>query len=141
MEELSFLEYIKEKTQIPLINNSNTINNLFDLEKHNKEFLEILLSLPVITETQLLDQAEMAEIIKILQDKLPFSPITCYEVQLIEDPERHWWLPNINVTSHERSSLDHSRFSGGPREPTSFHQRCGCDRAFLQVWHSAVCFL
>jgi DNA gyrase subunit B len=71
-------------------------------KRYPKEFLEALMYAPFINETQLAQREEMEKVIKNIQDNLAVKTVLTayYEVELSQDPERHWWLPNVNVTSH-----------------------------------------
>jgi len=65
--------------------------------------LEEMIYLPAISDSDLQDQAKMQGWIEQLQEKMVqdnFSSIE-YRVELLEDSERHLYLPNIIATQHE----------------------------------------
>lgn len=71
-------------------------------KRNPKEFIEALMYAPMISEQQLSNRNEMEKIVKGIQDKLNAQTTVSayYEIELIEDSERHWWLPKVDVTSH-----------------------------------------
>ncbi len=71
-------------------------------KRYPKDVLEGLMYAPVINETCLVEREAMEKRMKALQSKLNAEPhaTSYYEIELIKDAERHWWLPSIQVTSH-----------------------------------------
>lgn len=71
-------------------------------KRNPREFIEALMYAPTINESRLANRDEMEKIVKDIQDKLNTQTTVSafYEVELIEDSERHWWLPKVNITSH-----------------------------------------
>lgn len=71
-------------------------------KRSSKAFIEALMYAPAINEEKLLSRNEMEKLVKDIQDKLNAETTISayYEIGLKEDPERHWWLPDIKVTSH-----------------------------------------
>lgn len=67
-----------------------------------KEYLESLMYLPFLSDIQLSNREEMEQLAKQIQDQLnKTSQLSArYEIELMEDPERHWWLPKVTITSH-----------------------------------------
>lgn len=65
-------------------------------------FLEALMYAPHLGETQLANKAEMEKAIKAIQDNLKSNTtLAAYaEVALVQESERHWWLPSVTITSH-----------------------------------------
>lgn len=71
-------------------------------KRYPAELLHILMYEPVLTETQLTNQVEMEKIIKHIEIRLNKESGTAsfYTIELVQEPERRWWLPKINKTSH-----------------------------------------
>lgn len=71
-------------------------------KRYPKECLEALMYTPPFTEAELVQHDTMAAKIKSLQDRLNAHSIesTYYAIQLVEDSERHWWWPEVTLTSH-----------------------------------------
>lgn len=67
-----------------------------------QEFMQALMYAPMVNETVLANRAEMEKIMKSIQDKLNAETTVSafYEIQLIEETERHWFLPEVKVSSH-----------------------------------------
>lgn len=87
-----------------LVNEYHAMMNLINrMGKRNpKEFMEALMYAPAINESRIANHNEMEKIVKDIQDKLNAETTISayYEIELVEDAERHWWLPKISVTSH-----------------------------------------
>lgn len=71
-------------------------------KRYPKEFLELLMYMPVVTETTLSQQSDMEALMQDMQAKLNAQTTIAayYELELVQDTERHWWLPKIGMTSH-----------------------------------------
>ncbi|OGT36826.1 MAG: DNA gyrase subunit B [Gammaproteobacteria bacterium RIFCSPHIGHO2_12_FULL_37_14] len=71
-------------------------------KRYPREFLLALMSIPVISEVQLLNKIEMDKLMKDIQEKLnkKANESAYYEITLVQDAERLWWLPNVRVISH-----------------------------------------
>ncbi|MBX3708397.1 MAG: DNA topoisomerase (ATP-hydrolyzing) subunit B [Gammaproteobacteria bacterium] len=71
-------------------------------KRYPKELIEALMYTAVVDENLLVQREEMEKLFKRIQDKLNAETTVSafYEIELIEDTERHWWLPQINITSH-----------------------------------------
>lgn len=71
-------------------------------KRYPPEFLEILMYLPFLSEAQFTKKEEMEKYTKDIQEKLNTKHIasTYFEVELVEDQERHWWLPKVIMVSH-----------------------------------------
>ncbi len=71
-------------------------------KRYPKECLQTLMYAPAITENQLSQRETMEGIIKTIQDKLNAQSLESiyYEIELVQDKERHWWLPQVKITSH-----------------------------------------
>lgn len=94
---LSGLELTQWVNEFRMI--ENVINRM--AKRYPKEFIEALMYQPVINEAQLSQREEMEKILKSIQEKLNSKNLMSayYELELIEDSERHWWLPKVTVTS------------------------------------------
>lgn len=93
------------KTELEqLVNEYQAILNIIKRlsKRYPKEFLEALMYTPFLTEAQLLKRDEMDARMKAILEKINAQGMASayYEIELIEDAERHWWLPSINVTNH-----------------------------------------
>lgn len=71
-------------------------------KRYPREFLEALVYVPTLSDAQLAKRDEMEALTKSLQDKLNKQTTinAYYEITVAEDPERHWWLPTVVMTSH-----------------------------------------
>ncbi|RDI46539.1 DNA gyrase subunit B [Aquicella lusitana] len=71
-------------------------------KRYPREFIEALMYAPYLSETLLAQRGEMEKLIKQLQEKLNSrqSATTYFEIELVEETERHWWLPKLKTTSH-----------------------------------------
>lgn len=71
-------------------------------KRYPREFIEALMYVPFLSETQLVQREEMEKILKSIQSKLNAQALNAayYEFDLSQDTERHWWLPTLNLTSH-----------------------------------------
>ncbi len=87
-----------------LVNEYHVITNLMNrlAKRYPKECLEALMYTEPLTESLLIQRETMESIIKSIQDKLnaQHSESTYYELSLVQDTERQWWLPEITVTNH-----------------------------------------
>jgi DNA gyrase subunit B len=73
------------------------------LGKRNvREFIEALMYAPMINEDRLASPEQMEKIVKDIQGKLNAQTTVSayYEIELVQDQERQWYLPKINVSSH-----------------------------------------
>jgi DNA gyrase subunit B len=66
------------------------------------DFIMELMFSPGLTESHLAQSEEMEKWIQQMQDRLNTRTknTAYYELALVQDAERHWWLPEVNVTSH-----------------------------------------
>lgn len=71
-------------------------------KRYPKEFLEALMYVPFLSEVQLGSREEMEQVIAKLQENLATKTLlkAYCEVELMQEAERHWWLPKVKVTSH-----------------------------------------
>lgn len=71
-------------------------------KRYPPDFLEMLMYMPFLTEIDLIKKDEMEKFIKKIEEMLNKQPImtTYYEIELVEDKERHWWLPKVKTTAH-----------------------------------------
>lgn len=78
----------------------NIINRIS--KRYPKDFIQALMYAPFLNDTFLTNRAEMESFTTAMQEKLnALTKTTAYfEFELVQDPERHWWLPKISVTSH-----------------------------------------
>lgn len=79
----------------------NIINRLS--KRYPRVLLEELMYLPeLITEVQLTKKEVMEGIIQQLQKNIKARGFTSdyYEIDLVKETERHWWLPEVKLTSH-----------------------------------------
>lgn len=67
-----------------------------------QQLLEELMYLPAITEAELASKEKMQNLVAQMQAKIKARGFTSdyYEFELIKDPERAWWLPEVSITSH-----------------------------------------
>lgn len=70
--------------------------------RYPQEFLKVLSACPYLDDARLSNKEEMEKIITTIEKKLNNKTINVayYELSLVEDPERHWWLPNVTMTAH-----------------------------------------
>lgn len=71
--------------------------------RYPKEFLEVLMHMPFLDDARLQDKEGMTLFVKELQDKLNqlvLASSSWYDIDLVEDPERHWWLPKLTLQNH-----------------------------------------
>lgn len=82
------------------MNAINTINRFS--KRYPKEILEHLMYLPYLGEAELTNQETMQQFMQKIVDKLNAKNMATvfYAITLTQDPERHWWLPSIEVTNH-----------------------------------------
>src|SRR5579885_501335 len=87
-----------------LVNDYHAMMNIINriAKRYPKEFLEALMYAPVLNENKLAQREFMEKFAKDIQDKLNAATQVSafYEIELVEDTERHWWVPKINITSH-----------------------------------------
>lgn len=71
-------------------------------KRYPKEILEALMYTAFFTEAELANQVEMEKRLKVLQDLLNKKNLglAYYEISIVEDAEKNWFLPAIAVTSH-----------------------------------------
>lgn len=71
-------------------------------KRYPSAILNLLMSQPYLTDAVLTKRDEMQTIAIDLQEKLNIQRdlSAYYTVELVEEPERHWWLPKIDVVSH-----------------------------------------
>jgi len=71
-------------------------------KRYPRELLEALMFAPILNESRLTEREEMAGIVKNIQNQLNAETKVSayYEIDLVEDTERHWWLPKMKITSH-----------------------------------------
>jgi DNA gyrase subunit B len=89
---------------IQLVNEYNAMKNIINryAKRYPKDFIEMLAYSPFLTEMQLSQRETMAELVADWQQKLnaETSAAAYYEISLVQDAERHWWLPQVEMTSH-----------------------------------------
>jgi DNA gyrase subunit B len=87
-----------------LVNEYHTMMSVINRvsRRYPKDWLEALMYEPFVSEAQLAQRDEMEKIIKNIQEKLNATPSLSiyYELELVQDTERHWWLPKVATTSH-----------------------------------------
>lgn len=71
-------------------------------KRYPREVVDALMYSPVITEAQLAKRDEMEVWAKTISDKLNVETAVSkyFEIELVEDVERHWWLPMVKISSH-----------------------------------------
>lgn len=71
-------------------------------KRYPRVILEELMYLPALTESQLTDKTVMEHTIQKLQAVIKARGFTSdyYEINLVKEPERNWWLPQVKITSH-----------------------------------------
>lgn len=71
-------------------------------KRYPKEFMEALMYAPALNETTLGQKDQVEKIFKAIQDKLNTqnTDIVYYEIELVQDTERQWWIPKLKITSH-----------------------------------------
>ncbi len=71
-------------------------------KRYPKDFLLTLMYTPFITESDLADKETMTKLCAELKTQLnaPQQAMAYYEIDLIEDAERHCWLPQLTIKSH-----------------------------------------
>lgn len=69
-------------------------------KRYPREVMQELMFLPFLNETLLSKKEEMEEWVLKLQTRLNSQSITFYQIDLIEDKERHWWTPALTITNH-----------------------------------------
>lgn len=64
--------------------------------------LEALIYLPPLDETKFANKADVEEIIKMIQAHMSAqeSVTTQYTISLVEDPEKHIWIPKVSLVHH-----------------------------------------
>lgn len=87
-----------------LVNEYHAMMNLINrhAKRYPKDVLEALMMLPVLSEAKLSNRETMQAVIDGLQTKLnaQSSESAFYVLTLIEDTERHWYLPQVAITNH-----------------------------------------
>lgn len=70
--------------------------------RYPKEFLDKLMYAPFLNETQFSQRDEMEKMMSAMQQQLNKQTVLLayYEIDLVQDAERGWWLPQVKVTSH-----------------------------------------
>ena len=78
----------------------NVINRFS--KRYPKTFLEKLMFNRLLTDEQLVSRDTMEVVSKSLLEQLNQEPegSEYFEIELQQDAERSWWLPNVTVTSH-----------------------------------------
>ena len=78
----------------------NIINRMS--KRYPREFLGVLMYVPFISEAQLLNREEMEKTVQHIQDTLNKQHLSnaYFELELLQDAERAFWLPNITITNH-----------------------------------------
>src|SRR3990167_1336476 len=78
----------------------NIVNRI--AKRYPRALLLALMSLPFISEAQLLNQADMEKGIGEMRNKLnqESNGTIYYEVSLVQDNERLRWLPNVTIINH-----------------------------------------
>ena len=74
---------------------------------YSKALLTVLADMPGVDDAKLANRDEMETFCRFVQDKLndQFGTSgTFYQVQLVEDSERHWWLPQLQTRHHGSES-------------------------------------
>jgi len=71
-------------------------------KRYPKDFLEALVYAPTLNDAVLSQKSEMEKIIaQITADLNTENSMHAYfELELVQDTERHWWMPKVNMTSH-----------------------------------------
>ena len=71
-------------------------------KRYPKEFLEALMYAPSMTETLFQNREEMMNVLKPIQNTLNTrgAGTAYFEIELVQDKERHHFLPEVSVTSH-----------------------------------------
>ena len=71
-------------------------------KRYPREFLQILMYEPFLSESQLSQKAEMEKFAQSVKEKLNKQTVISayYEVELEQNKERQWWLPVIKETNH-----------------------------------------
>lgn len=87
-----------------LVNEYHSIMNIINRlsKRYPKEFLEKLVYAPAFNESLLSQQDAVNQVLTAIQDSLnaQMQDTAYYEIDAVEDTERHWWLPNVQITSH-----------------------------------------
>lgn len=87
-----------------LVNDYHNIMQIINriAKRYPKEVVEALMYAPAINESLLVNREEMEKIFNDIQLKLNTRTniSAFYDVEYIEETERHWWLPQITVTNH-----------------------------------------
>lgn len=71
-------------------------------KRYPHAFLEALMYVPLLDEKNLINLDTLKPIFEQIKTKLnkDAGSNAFYEIELVEDLERHWWLPKITVTNH-----------------------------------------
>lgn len=75
-------------------------------KRYPKVFLEALIYSEPLDESKLSQHTAMEAFIKQLEKKLAddYNEEGQFKINLVEDAEKHWWLPEINITHHGSNS-------------------------------------
>jgi len=69
--------------------------------RYSKEFLEALIYMPMVAESQLSDQTKMQELAKHLEEKLNQAhTVSTYDIKAIQDSDKKFYSLNVKVTHH-----------------------------------------
>lgn len=89
---------------VKLVNEYNQLKNIINRysKRYPKDFIEALAYSPFLTDVQLSQKETMAKLVTDLAQKLNAESTTgaYYTINLVEDSERQWWLPQVEMTSH-----------------------------------------
>lgn len=95
---------VKNEALAKVANDYHTAQNIINriAKRYPKEFIQALMYAATIGEAQLVNQPDMQKIMHSICEKLNAQTLgsAYYEFEFFQDPERHWWLPKLNVTSH-----------------------------------------
>lgn len=85
-----------------LVNDYQTMQKIITRfsKRYPAAFLEALMYLPVLDDSKLTQKQYIETLFKQLQEQLNKQANAYYEIILVEDQERHWWLPKVTVISH-----------------------------------------
>jgi len=87
-----------------LVSEYHTVENAIKRisKRYPKEFLEVLMYQPFLNDAKLTQFAEMEKLVKDMEEVLNRQTTinAYYELDVVQDTERQWWLPNITMTSH-----------------------------------------
>lgn len=71
-------------------------------KRYPKEFIEALADVPHLDDSILTNRDQMTAIMSGIQAKLNAQSVVSafYEIDLEQDAERQWWLPNVSIVNH-----------------------------------------